>query len=100
MRLRGKIGATRRTQAWIRMALLLALACHVGAAPARSVDEPGNVVTVGGIGPYVGDGGSATSAGLNLNEGVAVDAAGNLYIADAANNRIRRVDAATNVITT
>ena len=47
-----------------------------------------------------GDGGPATSAELNGPIGIAVDSAGNLYIADSENNRIRRVDASTGVITT
>ncbi|MHB8514405.1 MAG: NHL repeat-containing protein [Dehalococcoidia bacterium] len=38
-----------------------------------------------------GDGGPATSASLNLPSGVAVDSAGNLYIADSGNNRVRIV---------
>lgn len=38
-----------------------------------------------------GDGGAATSAQLNLPRGVAVDAGANLYIADTANNSVRRV---------
>jgi hypothetical protein len=49
---------------------------------------------------YTGDGGPATSATLNAPHGLAVDGAGNLYIADSANNVIRRVDGATGVITT
>ena len=49
--------------------------------------------TVAGTGApgYLGDGGAARSAWLNGPEGVAVDAAGNLYIADTFNGRIRRV---------
>jgi len=47
---------------------------------------------------FSGDNGPATSAQLYAPSGVAVDAAGNLYIADSANNRIRMV--ANGVITT
>jgi trimeric autotransporter adhesin len=49
---------------------------------------------------FAGDGGAATSAQLNWPMGVAVDPAGNLYIADFSNNRIRKVDAATQTIMT
>jgi sugar lactone lactonase YvrE len=48
----------------------------------------------------VGDGGPATSANLNNPQGVTVDTAGNLFIADTSNHRIRRVDAVTGIITT
>ena len=47
---------------------------------------------------YSGDNGPATSALLSQPVGVAVDAAGNLYIADTGNNRIRKVS--NGVITT
>ncbi|MGH9744909.1 MAG: InlB B-repeat-containing protein, partial [Candidatus Acidiferrales bacterium] len=47
-----------------------------------------------------GDGGPATSAGLDFPVGVALDANGNLFIADFNNNRIRRVDVTTHIITT
>jgi uncharacterized repeat protein (TIGR01451 family) len=62
----------------------------------------GVITTVAGDGlfGYSGDGGPATSAELSSPEGVAVDAAGNLYIADTANSRIREVSAAAGVITT
>lgn len=49
---------------------------------------------------YGGDGGAATNAMLANPVGVAVDAAGNVYIADESNNRIRRVDGVTHIITT
>ena len=65
-----------------------------------SPGEPQNIVTVAGVGPYIGDGSKADKAGLNLVEGVAFDNAGNLWIADTGNNRIRMVDAASNIITT
>ena len=48
---------------------------------------------------YGGDGGSATTALLNMPSGVAVDASGNMYIADQGNNRVRKVSA-SGVITT
>jgi len=59
----------------------------------------GNGATSGTIGVYSGDGGPATSAGLNSPTGVAVDALGNLFIADAANLRIRKVSS-DGIITT
>jgi sugar lactone lactonase YvrE len=57
----------------------------------------GMITTVAsnGFATYSGDGVSATSAPLSFPSGVAVDAAGNLYIADTANNRIRRVSGGT-----
>ena len=49
---------------------------------------------------FAGDGGPATQALLNHAQAVAIDAAGNLFIADSINHRIRRVDAATGLIHT
>src|SRR5438876_901164 len=62
----------------------------------------GIITTVAGNGVFgfAGDGGAATGARLNYPSGVALDASGNLYIADQNNNRIRKVDAATGIITT
>src|SRR5262249_43599938 len=59
----------------------------------RKVTTDGLISTVAGneTTGYSGDGGPATSAQLNSPNGVAVDGAGNLYIADYSNNRIRRV---------
>jgi large repetitive protein len=48
----------------------------------------------------VGDNGPAIDGNLNQPQGITLDAAGNLFIADTANQRIRRVDAVTAVITT
>ena len=57
----------------------------------------GDIYTVAGDGTagFSGDGGPATSAELHSPEGVAVDAAGNLVIADTGNNRVRVVAAST-----
>jgi len=49
---------------------------------------------------FSADNGPATKARLNNPSGLAVDAEGNLYIAEYVNNRIRRVDAKTHAITT
>ncbi len=59
----------------------------------RKVDAAGVISTVAGSGTrgFGGDGGAATAAQLRYPEGVALDAAGNLYIADSGNNRIRRL---------
>src|SRR5437879_6433471 len=62
----------------------------------------GLITTVAGTGEsgFSGDGGPATSAQLETPTGVAIDAVGNLFIADADNHRIRRVAAGTGLITT
>ncbi len=66
--------------------------------------NPGIVYTIAGskygLGGYSGDGSSATSALLNDPMGVAVDAAGNVFIADTGNSVIREVSASTGHIST
>ncbi len=63
--------------------------------------KPGTIATVAGNGTkcdhsqVCGDGAVATSANLNLPESVALDGAGNIYIADSADNRIRVVNVGT-----
>ena len=57
----------------------------------REVSPDGNIVTIAGDAGFSGDGGPASIAQLNQPEGVAVDASGNLYIADTGNNRIRKI---------
>ncbi len=59
----------------------------------RKVSPEGIITTVAGNGTkgYSGDGGPATNASLNVPTGIAVDNAGNLYIADFYNQRVRMV---------
>jgi len=60
----------------------------------RRIAPNGVITTFAGSGTgggFAGDGGAATSARLNNPSGVTVDAAGNVYIADQLNSRIRRV---------
>lgn len=66
-----------------------------GVAPSTAI-----ATVAGGVEGFGGDGGLATSAQLRNPSGVAADASGNLYIADTANHRIRRIDAVSRLITT
>ncbi len=65
-----------------------------GGGTVRKVSPDGTITTVAGSGEFgfSGDGGPATKAQLNLPLAVTVDREGNLYIADADNYRIRKVD--------
>jgi len=67
----------------------------------RKVSASGIISTVGGNGAagFSGDGGPATSAQLSSPSGLAVDASGNLYIADTSNNCVRRVSATGAIVT-
>ncbi|MGH8907595.1 MAG: hypothetical protein ACRD0K_13975, partial [Egibacteraceae bacterium] len=67
----------------------------------RRIDADGIITTVAGTGieGFSGDGGPATQAQLDYPTSVAIDQAGNLYITDGRNERVRRVDA-DGIITT
>jgi len=69
----------------------------------RRVDaRTGVITTVAGNGDagYSGDGGPAFRASLNEPYGIAIDTAGNIYVADRLNRRVRRIDAANRTIMT
>src|SRR5262249_23883071 len=68
----------------------------------RRLDPSGAITTIVGNGSsgFSGDGGPALSAELNFPAEFTVDGAGKMFIADDFNNRIRRVDAITGIITT
>src|SRR6267142_919337 len=59
----------------------------------RKVNPTGIIQTVAGLGfpGFSGDGGPAVEARLNAPYGLAIDLAGNLYIADLGNNRLRKI---------
>jgi sugar lactone lactonase YvrE len=74
-----------------------------GAQRIRKVEATtGKVTTIAGTGTagYNSDGIAATSAQLNWPRGIALDKDGNIFIADVGNARVRKVDAASGLIST
>jgi sugar lactone lactonase YvrE len=67
----------------------------------RKLDPAGNITTIAGHGifGYTGDGGPATAAQFYGNYQIALDPAGNLYVADQNNHRVRKINT-SNTITT
>ena len=82
-------------------ALGTGLLVGVGVGP-LAVLNPGNIDTVVGNGAWIyrGDNVLATTAPIFLPMGIVVDAAGNIFLSDSSNNRLRRVDGVTGIITT
>jgi sugar lactone lactonase YvrE len=73
----------------------------------RVIDQSGTISTGAGSGPtgpgsggYEGDGGPAPQARFNSPQQVAIDLAGNLYIADTGNHRVRKAEAGTGLMVT
>lgn len=73
----------------------------IGNNRVRKVNPSGIITTIAGNGTagFSGDGGPAINANLNYPQDVAVDASGNVYIADAGNLRIRKVDPSGTITT-
>src|ERR1700723_130771 len=88
---------------WLFTCLLCWFVVVTGNAVAQ-IETPsaGFIDTAAGDGTngYSGDGGLATNAELSSPDGAAVDTAGNIYIADTQNCRIRKVTASTGIIST
>ncbi|MBX2905311.1 MAG: hypothetical protein KF744_04685 [Taibaiella sp.] len=77
------------------------LICDWGNNRLRKIDTFGIIRTIAGNGSmaFSGDGGPATAAGFTPG-GFFIDSVGNIIICDSHNNRIRRISAATGIITT
>ena len=67
----------------------------------RKITAAGIIHVIAGtsVSGFNGDGGPATAALLNAPYGIALDAAGNVFIADLNNNRVRKIDPAGNITT-
>src|SRR6266853_185921 len=78
----------RCSRGWQCCAALVAIL-----GPALAVDVTYAIDTLAGS-DWVGDGGAATQALLLQAEGIAADMNGNVFVADAAGNRVRRISAA------
>ena len=80
----------------IVMILFFTCACFIMQAQVNIITTIAGTDSFG----YSGDNGAATNAKLKAPEGVCLDKLGNIYIADAGNNRIRKIDITTGIITT
>jgi hypothetical protein len=75
----------------VKCSLAFLFLAQLGAVGFAQPDDLISVVAGNSTQGFSGDGGPATMAQINNPEGIAVDSMGNLYIADTANNRIRKV---------
>ena len=82
----------------LAFALLFVFACASNLHAA--LFDTATVVAGDGTLGFSGDGGAATAAQLAGPQGITTDNSGNIYFADTGNNRVRRIDPSTGVITT
>jgi len=73
--------------------------CDYNNSVIRKITPAGVVTTFAGSGTPTFLDGNGTSASFNLPTGIVLDSTGNLYVADNANNRIRKIDTSANVTT-
>lgn len=90
---------------WLQQGVLYILETgYLGERVRKVVLSTGIITTLAGpldgTDGFAGDGQPATNAKFNAPLGVAADAAGNVYVADNGNDRVRRIDAATGIIDT
>jgi hypothetical protein len=92
----------RRTRILLTVGVLPAILTVVGASPAVASPPPGIITTIAGTGTagYNGDNQPAVDAELYFPAGVAVDASGNVFIADTVNWRVREISASSGLIST
>jgi sugar lactone lactonase YvrE len=97
----GDSARRRRRSIWMVTALaMVGLSASIGLAQAISRVQVIETFSGDGTPGFSGDNGPATGAQLNNPSGVATDSAGNLYIADTANHRIRKVAVGSGNIST
>ena len=84
-----------------RLAVVSLAAALVGGSVAGAAQPPAisTLAGVAGVPGFAGDGGPANAARLASPHGVAVDAQGNVYIADTGNDRVREVTSAGRIST-
>src|SRR5215831_20068107 len=89
-----RIGRRHRKAAAAVAAMAISLAAGVALAPQAGAATTGTISTIAGsdpFGDFTGDGGPARAAALNDPSGVAIMPDGGYLIADAGNDRVRRV---------
>src|ERR1035437_5068534 len=78
---------------------LALLACTLVLGTANVQAQTISTIAGNGTAAYSGDGGPATAAALNQPRGIALDSAGNIFVADMTNARIRKIGTDGTIIT-